>query len=192
MAVNIVEVNEFTTNVVTMEDGDNRDSSSVLAATQPLTNRTRFLGEYQVQIPLTPYALVGGGWAVAGPASDFGITQSSSGGSVTWGIDAREGMKIVRVLVDYQPGGSHGALPVQPTITLYRRPDNPASAKVSVASLQDNAASVVLYEQWRTLDLSLSHTITSGSYMLTFDGESGGNFQAGTKISRVLLGWKPA
>jgi len=207
MATNIVEVDEFTTNVVTMEDGDPRDAASVLQATQPLANRAKYLrgrvigaATTYLYLPAMIDATLANfvwtntwGTGGIGTSNRIAYAQNNTGTPnhiyVPLGGLPKAGAKISQVRAFFYPVTGHGSLPTQPTLSLLAQPID-GGAPSTIATRQHNAASVPAYETDEVITMvaedSLPYTITDvETYWIKFEGESGGAAVPGLALFRL-------
>jgi hypothetical protein len=198
MSTPIIEVDEFTGSVIAAEAGDPRTAGSVLAATQPLANRTRFIRERargvidqgRYIVPLNDPFWKSNFSTINGPF----VWQQTSVGSTADLIFALDtlptaGSVIDQLTVRFKPASGHGALPAsQPILEFWRQANDGSGFGELVDDAQLAAGSVVAYEAQQTLNLTFGtpHAISaSHTYYVRFEGESGANAVTGLYMVRL-------
>jgi hypothetical protein len=127
-----------------------------------------------------------GNWGLA-PTPHGSWRNTAAGGTLNIYLEGLpNGAELSSLVLRWEGAVGHGALPVLPSIALYRINDD--GTETSIASASDTSASTGAYEVAHDITLSaIGHTIdlTLYRYMLIVTGETGGNFVANAKAMKL-------
>jgi hypothetical protein len=186
----------FPTDVRVIDDGDGCSNAEHGATASDLADRTKFLFAMHgsIWLPLNTLNNLDSRFTFVLSPHCWEQTSVASAGRLIIPVPMPARGKVTGVTCDVKAAAAHAGLPAtMPALALLRQPADGSTVTV-VASASDTSANTTAYQAAHQTSLGvLAHTVlTTGTYYVRYEGETGANSLAGLQLYRITVTLAPS